>query len=126
MNITPASTSTKQKKAYRRPVLVRFGEVRSLTQSGSTGPNEGSGQFPSMVMSDRRLKHNVVRVGDHPLGIGLYLFDFKPEFRTGCEGRQFGVMVDEVEAVMPQAVSVGANGYKVVDYAMLGIRRSQH
>ena len=33
-------------------------------------------------------------------------------------------MADEVEAVMPAAVSVGADGYKQVDYAMLGISRA--
>ena len=78
-----------------------------------------------MLSSDRRVKRNIVRVGDHPLGIGLYLFDYDPErgARWGHD-RQFGVMADEVEAVMPAAVSVGADGYKQVDYAMLGIRRA--
>jgi hypothetical protein len=35
-------------------------------------------------------------------------------------------MADEVEKVMPEAVSVHPNGYKMVDYAMLGISRSLH
>ena len=78
-----------------------------------------------MPGSDRRVKRNIVRVGDHPLGIGLYLFDYDPErsARWGHD-RQFGVMADEVETVMPAAVSVGADGYKQVDYAMLGISRA--
>jgi len=75
--------------------------------------------------SDRLTKESIVRIGRHPLGIGLYLFDYKPEFRDlHGHGRQFGVMADEVEAVMPCAVSVHPHGYKVVDYAMLGVRRS--
>lgn len=41
-------------------------------------------------------------------------------------GRQFGVMADEVEQVMPEAVSVHPDGYKMVDYAMLGISRNLH
>ena len=75
------------------------------------------------MTSERRLKENIVEVGRHPLGIGLYLFNYKPEFREGGEGRQFGVMVDEVEAVMPEAVSVHPDGYKRVDYSLLGVRR---
>ena len=73
--------------------------------------------------SDRALKENIVRVGTHPIGVGLYLYDYKPEFRvlTGS-GRRIGVMADEVETVLPQAVSMHPLGHKMVDYAMLGIR----
>lgn len=74
--------------------------------------------------SDRALKQGLARIGTHPLGFGLYLFSFRPAYRNRFGGRrQFGVMADEVELVMPQAVSVHSDGYKVVDYAMLGIRR---
>lgn len=77
--------------------------------------------------SDRLMKENVVYVDCHPLGIGLYLFDYKPEFRDlWGHGRQFGVMADEVEQVMPEAVSVHPDGYKMVNYAMLGISRNLH
>ena len=41
-------------------------------------------------------------------------------------GRQFGVMADEVERAMPEAVSVHPDGYKMVNYAMLGISRNLH
>ena len=80
-----------------------------------------------MQQSDRATKQNIARIGDHPLGFGLYLFDYKAEFRDewGHE-RQFGVMADEVEAVMPDAVSVHSNGFKMVDYAKLGIVRQLH
>jgi len=77
-----------------------------------------------MVTSDRAIKQGLARIGEHPLGVGLYLFDYKPGFRDLCgHGRQFGVMADEVETVLPEAVSVHPNGYKMVDYAMLGISR---
>ncbi len=72
--------------------------------------------------SDRALKTNLVRIGTHPLGIGLYLFDYKAEFQAlAGRGRQFGVMADEVETVMPEAVIVHPDGYKRVNYAMLEI-----
>ena len=74
------------------------------------------------MVSDRNAKQNIVRIGTHPLGIGLYLFDYKPEFEpVAGYGRQFGVMADEVEAVLPQAVVMHPDGYKRVDYALLGI-----
>ncbi len=80
-----------------------------------------------MGASDRVLKQNIVPVGIHPYGIGLYLFDYKPEYRDAWGyGRQFGVIADEVEKVMPEAVSVHPDGYKMVDYAMLGIDRNLH
>lgn len=65
------------------------------------------------MMSDRRLKSNVVRVGNHQLGIGIYEYDIFGE-------RQRGVMADEVERVLPEAVMTGADGYKRVNYAAIG------
>ena len=38
--------------------------------------------------------------------------------------RQFGVVADEVEEVLPQSVSMHPDGYKMVDYGMLGISRT--
>ena len=112
-----------KKRAYKKPALKIYGHVRELTGSGGGTMNGDAGTM--MLGSDRRVKRNIVRVGDHPLGIGLYLFDYDPERseRWGHD-RQFGVMADEVEAVMPAVVSVGADGYKQVDYAMLGISRA--
>ncbi|HYC35093.1 MAG TPA: tail fiber domain-containing protein [Usitatibacter sp.] len=78
----------------------------------------------TQMSSDRLLKQDWVRIGTHPLGVGIYLFDYKPEFRDRHgHGRQFGVMADEVERVLPAAVTRDADGYRRVDYAMLGIRR---
>jgi hypothetical protein len=88
------------------------------------GGGAGSGSTRSAVQSDLRLKQNVQRIGQHPLGVGLYLFDYKSDYQAALgQGRQFGVLAQEVETVMPAAVSVAANGYKQVDYSMLGIKR---
>jgi hypothetical protein len=35
-------------------------------------------------------------------------------------------MADEVQAVLPEAVSVHDNGHQVVDYEMLGISLARH
>ncbi len=125
--VTQNQTQQKTKKSYTTPKLINFGNVRTLTQAGTKGLPEGGSGRPDKKPSDRITKQNIVRIGDHPFGIGLYLFDYRPEY---CEeygfGRQFGVMADEVETLMPEAVSVHPDGYKMVDYAMLGISHSIH
>lgn len=116
-------TTMNVKREYKSPGLMCYGSVSVLTQAGGTGSNEGS-QSGNMNMStsDIRLKKNISRIGNHPHGFGLYLFDYKPEFSDlyGA-GRQFGVMAQEVEVVMPDAVVTYADGFKRVNYAMLGI-----
>jgi len=122
------------RKKYTPPALVSYGLVRDLTQAGSKGTNESwfvnCSQWASLTKkcnSERRVKENIVRIGDHPLGIGLYLFDYRPEYRDRFgHGRQFGVMIDEVEQVMPAAVSLHSDGYKRVDHSLLGICRHRH
>jgi hypothetical protein len=112
------------KNLYVSPIVKVYGTVADFTQSGGTQGTEGKSGKAAFT-SDRQVKENIVRIGEHPLGIGLYLFDYKPPFRQACGyGRQFGVMADEVELVMPQAVSIHATGYKVVDHTMLGIERA--
>jgi len=112
-----------RKPQYHAPIFRIYGLVSALTTGGG-GTLADGGMNNRAGASDRLLKEDVVRVGTHPLGIGLYVFGFKPEFRDRFgAGRQFGVMADEVEQVMPQAVSVHPDGYKMVDYAMLGIHR---
>lgn len=111
------------KAPYEAPRLTRFGTVRNLT-GGSFGPQGDMGGERTQLPSERHLKENIVKVGDHAAGFGLYLFDYKPEYRDTCgHGRQFGVMIDEVEAIAPDAISSSADGFKVVDYARLGITR---
>ena len=115
----------REKTAYATPVLRVYGSVGELTQK--TGTSGDACASRKGACSEPRVKENIVRIGTHPLGIGLYLFDYRPEY---CErwghGRQFGVMIDELEPVMPEAVTLHADGYKTVDYGMLGIRRNLH
>ncbi|MFC1720555.1 tail fiber domain-containing protein [Pseudomonadota bacterium] len=120
-------------KPYQKPALRYFGSVTKLTEGTGSDANESgsSGMTGNMrstgAGSDRSIKTAIVRIGTHPINIGLYLFDYKSEYQsTYGVGRQFGVMADEVEQIMPEAVSEHPDGYKLVDYAMLGIYRSIH
>jgi hypothetical protein len=123
---TKANSPRSPKKTYNSPHLICYGTVRALTQGGPTGPNEMATMMSNeMVASDRMLKEDIVRIGEHPLGIGLYLFNYKSNYREQLgSDRQFGVMANEVETVMPAAVSKHPDGYKMVNYAMLGINRA--
>ena len=121
---TDKAVISAQKKPYFQLALRTYGTVTEFTNGTMTN---GSDSGPARKNSQSDLKENIVRIGDHPLGIGLYLFDYKPEFRDRCgHGRRFGVMADEVEQVVPEAVSVDQNGYKQVDYALLGIAVTRH
>jgi hypothetical protein len=129
-----ADSGPKCRKPYRKPSLTKFGEVRLLTQAGSNLPLEnsiGSSQncnsadtpHRACTPSDRRIKCDIVRIGEHPLGFGLYLFEYQPAFQAELGiGRRFGVMAQEVEPILPGAVETQPSGFKAVDYEMLGIR----
>lgn len=68
--------------------------------------------------SDRRLKQDIEPVGrDERTGLTLYRFAYK----SHPDQHYIGVMADEVERVMPDAVVVMPNGFKAVRYEMLGI-----
>lgn len=67
--------------------------------------------------SDRRLKEKITLVGaDDKTGLNIYEFNY-----IGDERRYRGVMADEVEKVVPEAVATRPDGYKLVNYSMLGI-----
>jgi len=116
------------KRTYVAPQLIRFGLVKDLTQNGTAAVTEGNNDGNmGRLMSTKVAKENIVQIGIHPLGVGLYLFDYKPAFRDQWgHGRQFGVIAEEVETVMPEAVSLHPNGYKTVNYSMLGITHTTH
>lgn len=118
------------KRPYSTPTLLLFGQVAALTQSASgicSADNTTCGAAGMVMMSDRNTKENIVQIGIHPLGLGLYLFDYKVEHRHQWgQDRQFGVIAQEVEALMPEAVCVHSDGYKMVDYGKLGIAHPLH
>ena len=125
MTVLRDSKSATGKAGYVQPRLVVYGSVRNLTGGSGGMASDGGGDMTMMdvLMSDRRAKENVVRIGTHPAGFGIYLFDYKPRFRAAFgHGRQFGAMSDEVERFVPSAVCRDQDGYARVDYARLGIQ----
>ena len=77
----------------------------------------GIGGVVAGITSDPRAKENIKAVGrDAATGLRLYQFNYLNDDR-----RFEGVMADEVEAVRPDAVVVGADGFQRVLYDRLGI-----
>jgi hypothetical protein len=66
--------------------------------------------------SDMRLKHDIVLLGRLDDGLGYYRFIY-----NGGHTTYVGVMAQEVETVMPEAVMRGADGYMRVSYDLLGL-----
>ena len=67
-------------------------------------------------ISDIRLKTDVHRIGTTVLGLPLFQFQYRNRV-----GVFLGVMAQDVLKVEPSAVSMGADGYFMVDYGKLGI-----
>jgi hypothetical protein len=66
--------------------------------------------------SDMRLKHDVVLLGRLDDGLGYYRFVY-----NGSHTAYVGVMAQEVQAVMPEAVTRDPDGYMRVSYDLLGL-----
>jgi hypothetical protein len=94
--------------------MDRFGIQSSNVNARNAGLYNlaGTAGTAAMMFSDRRLKSNIERIGTHPLGIGVYEYDI-------FDRKERGVMADEVEAVMPEAVMLHPSGYKMVNYGMI-------
>ena len=107
--------------------VTQSGQTTGATYSASPLSQLAAGVYAykgldSLAGSDIRIKENVVRVGTMDNGLGVYEYEYKPEFKNHplCgHGRFRGVMAHEVAKIKPQAVVPMGNGYNAVDYAAL-------
>lgn len=99
---------------YAGNVAGLLGPYQTTTQKSSgglLGTLAGFAQIGSML-SDRRLKTDIKRVGQTDSGLSVYTY------RYGGEGPfHMGVMAQEVEAVQPEAIGPELHGFKTVNYA---------
>jgi hypothetical protein len=86
--------------------------ARQASHSGYRGGGHGGGH-----RSDIRLKHDITLLGWLDNGLGLYRFSY-----NGSNEVYVGVMAQEVEAIMPEAVVRDKDGYLRVYYERLGLR----
>jgi hypothetical protein len=80
--------------------------------------------LPTGGGSDIRIKENISLVGVMSNGIGVYEFEYKPEFKDkpyGGHGRFRGVLAQELQKVNPDAVYELEDGYLGVDYSKVNV-----
>ena len=83
------------------------------TSTGALSGSTTTTTQPAQIFSDRRLKHDIKKIGEADNGLPIYTFKYK-----GDEHHQthVGFMADEVEKKNPDAVGLDPSGYKTVDY----------
>lgn len=109
---TMGAVLNSQTSAYNAGMQQQGLDVGGLMQGAAAMSKAG------MFASDRRLKQNIELVGKDPAS-GFNLYEYEYTFLPGKTFR--GVMADEVEAVIPDAVLTDANGFKSVNYGMIGV-----
>src|SRR3990167_6239765 len=109
INPAPIFNAAQQQAGWNQGLYNQQVGTQNANTAGLYGLGAaGIGAF----FSDRRLKSNIVRIGTHPLNIGVYEYDI-------FGNRERGVMADEVLTVRPEAVITHPSGYMMVDYGRL-------
>jgi hypothetical protein len=91
------------------------GGGRAMARGG--GGRGGGGRGGGGRRSDIRLKHDIVLLGYLNDGLGLYRFSY-----NGSDKPYVGVIAQEVEQVVPEAVTRSRDGYLLVNYDKLGLK----
>jgi len=102
------------RRSLTAAALVRTCSIRQPERE--LNGREHESQSRGNNISDIRLKTDIHRIGTTVRGLPLYTFQYRNQL-----GVYVGVMAQDVLKVEPSAVSIGANGYYMVDYGKLGI-----
>ena len=96
------------------------GLIGSLSQSGGEFLGSVLGGSKPWWLSDVSLKTNITKVGSLDNGINLYTWDWTEEGkRLAGDAPAYGVLAQEVQQTMPEAVTRGDHGYLMVNYSKL-------
>ena len=117
---------------------VTFGTVRVDDPTASTSKTTGAlivdggagifgalnvgGDIVAYASSDRRLKDEIIPISN-PLekinSIGGYSFVWNTQKQDIYKGKDYGVVAQEIEEILPELVDTRENGYKAVKYDKL-------
>ena len=95
------------------------------TMNSTTGRIDASNDVVAFATSDKRLKCNIKPIENalcKVIGVTGNTFDWKEltkeEIQTihGNTGRDVGVIAQEIESILPEAVTTRESGYKAVNY----------
>ena len=93
------------------------GGFRGGGGGGFRGGGGGGGRGGGGRASDIELKHGITLLGHLDNGLGFYRFSY-----NGSDKAYVGVMAQEVQTVMPDAVTRGSDGYLRVYYQKIGVK----
>jgi hypothetical protein len=89
---------------------------------GTSGDIFAGGDVVAYASSDRRLKDNIELISN-PLQkinkIGGYSFEWNEDKQNIYKGKDYGVIAQEIEEILPELVENRDNGYKAVKYDKL-------
>ena len=100
MELQPYATKAQMEQEQQKANAAFWGNVAGAIGTG-------------MAASDIRLKDNINHVDTLPNGIKLYTWEWKEERNEPT----FGVLAQEVQQVLPEAVIEHPDGYLMVNYA---------
>jgi hypothetical protein len=87
-----------------------------------SGTLSATGDVIAYASSDRRLKDNILPI-ENPLQkinqIGGYSFEWNVEKQHIYNGKDYGVIAQEIEEILPELVNTREDGYKAVKYDKL-------
>lgn len=101
---------------------VNIGGTLTSKDILATGTLKCNGDITAFATSDKRLKKNITVIDnslDKISKLSGVNFDWDTELQSVHEGADTGVIAQEVEEVMPTAVTTRENGYKAVKYDRL-------
>ena len=107
-----AANQAQQNMMQARAAQANMYGQQAAAQTQMAGQMMGQGIG---MMSDRRLKKNINKIGESPSGLNIYSFEFINPHHG--EGLHQGVMSDEV----PQETVITVGGYDTVNYDMLDV-----
>lgn len=108
-NVTTTGTSSGTSVQKTNPGLM--GNLMGLGQLGMSAYSAG------IFGSDVRIKRDIRLIERRKNGVGIYRYRYKWE----PKGTQhIGVMAQEIERLMPEAIGPVTFGFKTVDYSKLG------
>ena len=120
---TTSGTTVSDMVTVSDNVVIKTGTAPAGTFAfGVNGHGYVTGDWYVQTGSDERLKTNIKPIED-PIKkinqIGGYTFDWDAEKSTSFQGKDYGVIAQEIEQVMPEIVTERDTGYKALSYDRL-------
>ena len=97
-----------------KPVYQSVGRAAFMDALGIAG--NVAGIVSALPSSDRRLKTNIIKLGESISGLGIYKFNY-----IGKAKQYIGTMADEVIKIFPKAAILNSDGFYSVDYSLIDV-----